>query len=675
MGIGLQEYKDLSFLIPLLFVSGIILLSVSFFPLSAVAKYKLRHLFGIGTCCLFFLLGIWSMKQNQLSPALPETDRCIISARLKSEPVEKKNTYQAYATLLNVRDTANTPFPDSLTTVLLYLPKDSVTTLLQCGDLLIGSGSLRKIKNNGNPEEFNFARYMRHKRIFYAASLYSYTHQKAPPSVNLSQRALVARNYLLSHLKPLIYDPQAFIFLSAITLGDRQDLLPETRADFSRSGISHILAVSGLHTGIIFLLIMVLLSPLRLFGLKRMVYTAAVLLMWGYAFLTGLSPSVIRAVCMISILLAGKILNEDSNSLNTLFITAFFMLLIHPGYLFDVGFQLSFLAVLSILIYYPALRQLIPFSGIGKKITDLLAVTVSAQILVLPISLYYFHLLPIWFLPANIIIIPLLTPFMLLAFITMALSMIGLELPLLGNILTDVSLFIMNTGSLFSQLPATRFFYPDIPEIGIFFLLIFCLTAFFSTKKAGFLICTCILCLLGIGYISSNSQSTQSLLHEMILFNQYKANSIHYYRDKAHHIYSPDSGFEATAIEPVFTPFSIRNQINRPQVISRDTSLNPGLFIRKPFIEIQGVRFCFLTNNEFRYHHAAIKPHVNYALVGGDFKGDLRQIKNLTSFDTLILIPTLPKYRRTLLTAACDSSNTPIYDISRNGAFRLMLNH
>ena len=170
----------------------------------------------------------------------------------------------------------------------------------------------------------------------------------------------------------------------------------------------HVLAVSGLHVGIIFFILNFLLTPLnrnkRLLKIKLFLLVGA---LWFYAFLTGLSPSVMRSCTMFSFIVVGENLNKRTNIYNTLAASAFLLMLINPLIIFGAGFQLSYIAVISIVFFQPRLAALVAVKNrILKYVWDLFTVSVAVQIGTAPISIFYFHQFPVYFWLSNFIVIP-----------------------------------------------------------------------------------------------------------------------------------------------------------------------------------------------------------------------------------------------------------------------------
>ena len=206
-------------------------------------------------------------------------------------------------------------------------------------------------------------------------------------------------------------DPTIAFYIATIT-GDDSFLTDDSREEYSRSGLAHILALSGLHVAIIATVIAALLFPLHLMRQRKLRYIITIVILWIYAIVTGLSPSVTRAVVMTSMFLIALMIERRNSSLNALCFAALVILLFSPMSLYSIGFQLSFCAVASILIFANRMNPISPRHKIAYHFTSLITVSISAMIGTGLISAYYFHTFPVYFLLSNIIVL-LILPFVL----------------------------------------------------------------------------------------------------------------------------------------------------------------------------------------------------------------------------------------------------------------------
>ena len=217
--------------------------------------------------------------------------------------------------------------------------------------------------------------------------------------------------------------------IQALLLGQRNSISTETYDNYKDAGAVHILAVSGLHIGILLLLLQFLFRPLEILPKGRTIkLVVIVLLLWCFAFLAGLSASVVRAVTMFSFVAYALYLNRPSNTFNILALSMFFILLLfNPMLLFQVGFQMSYAAVFSIVWIYPMLQRFwTPKNSVLQKIWQLLSVSIAAQLGVLPISLFYFHQFPGLFFISNLLIVPFLGLLLGMGILVMVLALLDI---------------------------------------------------------------------------------------------------------------------------------------------------------------------------------------------------------------------------------------------------------
>jgi competence protein ComEC len=309
--------------------------------------------------------------------------------------------------------------------IILYLPKDTMSEKLISGDYIYVNPKFNIPQNPKNPHQFNYKKYLQFHLIAGQAFLKSAdwvkirANQRKFSLYSLSQK--IRKKFVdILHKTPLTDDELAIT--QALVLGYKNDMNDNVQQAYSAAGATHVLAVSGLHVGIIFLIIQWLFSFLKTenkyFTVFRVLIT--LLLIWCYAFITGLSVSVMRAAVMFSFVLIGQLFNRNVHVLNSLAASAFLLLVFNPYYVFQLGFQLSYLAVAGIVIFQPYIAQLWqPQVKVVIWLRDLLSVSLAAQIITLPLTLVYFHQFPVYFLLTNILVIPAAFIILLLGIITL----------------------------------------------------------------------------------------------------------------------------------------------------------------------------------------------------------------------------------------------------------------
>lgn len=294
--------------------------------------------------------------------------------------------------------------------ILLNIKKDSLHHSFIIGNRLQIQGDLHHNSRPKNPNQFDYSSYLRNKQIY--GQLYAdATDIKVSTLVKKDIWYYTAqiRNTIIDNLRRDGFHSTELNVAVALILGQQQDIDPEIIQDYQYAGAVHILSVSGLHIGFILLFVTFLLKPFpnnRKGSLLKLFVILSSL--WLFGILAGLSPSVVRSVTMFSFVAIGQHLRRSVNIYHTLLVSILLILLVQPAFLFDVGFQLSYLALFFILWFHPVLSKIWePKNKISKYIWDILSVSFAAQIGTLPLSLYYFHQFPGLFFITNLVIIPL----------------------------------------------------------------------------------------------------------------------------------------------------------------------------------------------------------------------------------------------------------------------------
>lgn len=330
--------------------------------------------------------------------------------------------------------------------ILLNLKKDPLLkefitgTQLQIDDQLV-----RNFKPN-NPDQFDYGKYLETKGIY--AQIFTETSQlkiNAEIQKDIWHYTAEFRNTIIANLTKSGFKKEELAVVVALILGQQQDISPEVLRDYQYAGAVHILSVSGLHVGFILLLITFLLKPLPKNKWGNGIRFAIILLsLWLFALVAGLAPSVVRSATMFSFLAMGMLLNRETNIYHTTLVSLFLILLIEPLFLFDIGFQLSYIALFFILWLQPKLKTLWqPKNKIAVYFWDILTVSFAAQIGAFPLSIYYFHQFPGLFFITNLVLIPCLSIVMALGVLLMVLAYFGI-VPLFLSKTVEFCITIMN---------------------------------------------------------------------------------------------------------------------------------------------------------------------------------------------------------------------------------------
>jgi competence protein ComEC len=336
-------------------------------------------------------------------------DSAIVIATLQEPLSEKAKSYKSVASVHQIIINNTIHLVEG--SIIIYFNKDSAAQQLNYGSQIIFNKPLQNIRNSGNPGSFNYERYAAFQQQYYQVYLkksdYVVESKKQQQAFKLF--LFEVRRWIVEVINKHIPHKKEAGLASALLIGYKDDLDKTLVQSYSNTGVVHVIAISGLHLGIIYWLLKLLASPLKKKKRSSWISTIVVITgLWLFALLAGAGPSVLRSALMFSCIALGEGLSEKASVYNTLAASAFLLLCYHPFWLWDAGFQLSYTAVLSIVIFR---KPIYNWFYISNKALDILwklnAVTISAQILTLPVSIYHFHQFPNYFLVTNLVAVPL----------------------------------------------------------------------------------------------------------------------------------------------------------------------------------------------------------------------------------------------------------------------------
>lgn len=440
------------------------------------------------------------------------------------------------------------------------------------GSVVILQPELQPIKNKNNPGEFDAEKYWKAKGIRTISFL---------GDENVSELGFVnsfsgfwtnSREYLINIIKEKISEENQGLVV-ALTLGDKSKLTIEKRNHFANAGAMHVLAVSGMHVGILlgFLQwIFFLIKPLR----KRSLYLYfALILIWAFAFLTGMSASVARAVIMFSILAVGQLMGKKFFGLQAIFASALILLILNPLFLFDIGFQLSYLAVLGIAFFYRPIIDLVHFRyKIVNYFWQGTTIGIAAQIGTLPLTLYYFNQFPNYFFLTNIGLIVLAA----IALISVVVLFIFHAVPYLNDLLADGVNLIYDTLTNFikwiNSLPGevSTGFTPSVLQVTMLYLVLgFTFYFWQKRKRKAFRLGILVLFFLGLSLIANREYNKSK--EELIVLNHYRKSVLFKANRKLYFIYDDTYPTTQKSID-----FLVRGYENSAGVKAQILPLNKG---------------------------------------------------------------------------------------------------
>ena len=395
------EFSDATLIIVAVISSAGLILSIAF------SRAPENYLHCIFNSMLLVICGYLLFSVERMSITTLTVDDSMFIAEVSDYPRERDNSWVVPAIIrytIRGSDTA-----EAKAGMILYHRKDSFPRMLEPGDIMIVGCRPAVIENRGNPDEFNYRFYMEAHGTRY----YSFTAQQniigwsRPLKKSIRSRALMVRQQIIRMYNERGIEGDRLALAAALMLGEKRMLDPGQREIFIKVGVMHIMAVSGLHAGILsYAFFSLLFFMKRRMNPLRVILT--IIFLWCFAFVTGLTPSVLRATIMFSFLHAGNLMKRPVNSLNSVLASAFILLLINPYVLFDPGFLLSYSAVLFIILFYQNLYSKLSFRF---RVSDFLwksaSLTIVAQAGTMAFSIMLFNRFPTWFLLSNLFIVPL----------------------------------------------------------------------------------------------------------------------------------------------------------------------------------------------------------------------------------------------------------------------------
>ncbi len=411
-------------------------------------SHKLRWTSGLLSLCFILLLGALLKEYN--SPEIYNGSRNIKTTGAIHE-LKRGNSGWTQITFK--------PLSDSLKNQKwLITIKNEFTSELSENDLCHIKGVLQPTLTTKTVTSFDYQKYLRENgfsgQMFISDST-SIKLIKSDRNFNLKTAPAYVKNFCEDIFVNSGLNKTSMSIIKALLLGDRTEIDRDINQQFIESGVVHILAVSGLHVGIIYLIINTLLS-LIFNQNSSFKWVIAIILLVSYAFVTGFSPSVSRAVLMFSLIQLGQASKREVGMIQLVILSAFILLLIQPNFVYNAGFWLSHLAVIGIVAFQPLIFKLTKFKfPIWQWAWSIASVSLAAQIGTMPYSLYVFGSFPTYFIIANILILPVVAPLLILAFLLLALSFSPFLTAMISGVINDIIYYMVSITKWINRLPSS----------------------------------------------------------------------------------------------------------------------------------------------------------------------------------------------------------------------------
>ena len=665
-GIALQWHLQFSFSFLIGLATMCFLLSALYFFLPVNIKYSFSNINGLLINFLIALVGgllVWiqDIRHNNKWIGKIHIDSCYVIATIKEPLIEKINSFKALASIDKIY--FNNTVNKTKGNIILYFKKDSSVRVLNYGSQILFSKPLQEIKNSGNPGSFDYKRYSLFQGITHQLNL-SPNEFEILPTQNkkwFQQYIFNCRSWVISTLQKFIHGEKEQGLAEALLIGYKDHLDKNLVQSYTNTGVVHIIAISGMHLALIYGLLMFLTRPLSKKNYRWFRILVILSALWLFTLLAGAQASVVRSAVMFTCIAFGEALSKKTSIYNTLALSAFLLLVYNPFWLWDVGFQLSYAAVLSIVAFY---RPIYSWFYFPNKLPDFLwktmAISIAAQILTTPISLYHFHQFPVLFLLTNIVAVPLSSLILFAEIFLCVISSITVLVKLTGT-LTTFLIYLMNSYiEMIERLSFSLWSGFSINILQAILLLIAACTIclWLTDKKKWMLKCSSISLMMFL-IIRSMSFSQAYEQKKLIVYNVPKYSAIDL-------VYGRRFNFigDSTILSDAF----IRNFHIQPSRILHRIYQNQTLpiccknfeFCNKTIVVIDSSKY-FPPNER--------KQLIDILILSKNPRLYISNLLKTFSISKIVIDGSVPSWKARLWKQDCDSLHIPCFDVSEKGAF------
>lgn len=666
LGIVGRHYLSEEVLLPQLLL---LIIFLSYLLLLFKSSLKYQRILAALSFVLLFSLGAYRLDFFLVDDKGDFDNTIAYKAQLISEPQEKKNSTRAVLEVYELLNDSGWVKSDSR--INGYFSKEE-GQLLSYGDLLLIDGVPNETTPPANPGEFDYRNYLAYQNIHFQQFVGGDFQiiGNAEPNWFVA-RAIEIREVCVAQLSKYIESPKSRAVVLALVLGVKDELDNELIQSFSATGAMHVLAVSGLHVGIIFGIIFSVLKALGLHKRKHRWWMAiiSILVLWTYALLTGLSPSVLRAVTMFSFVALGRALFRKGNIYNTLSLSALALLLFDPYLIMSVGFQLSFLAVFGIVYLHPKIYRLWQIDNwFLDKVWSITCVSIAAQLATGPLSMLYFHQFPTYFLVSNLFIIPAAFAILIGGLILLALSFAPALATMFGAALSGVVGLVNWLVSQVSRFPNSTIdgVYYSILDTWLVYAVLGGMILFLATKRKAY---------LKLGFACALAFSISQMAH----FNSYSDSlELSVLNASTHSVIDLRAGFKGRVFgndeflnDPESQQFSLsgkRLMSGVKQKITEDDLVVPEANL--PFGKLMvfdGKSILWLNSPLGDFGFGGIE--VDFLVISNNSVKNPDQLHSLVSANQVILDKSNSFYTQRSLLEEAKENRVDIHQVSANGYF------
>ena len=659
--------------------------AVCFVVFKHIPKYNIALATGISVNVFLVAVGLLLASFNVEGEAKDTLAgyKGFVIGEVADDPKIKENNVSLEINVSAIRD--GDEWIETSGRTLLYLEKDSASVLLRTGDRIVFSPELSGIENKGNPEEFDYRKYLAYNMIFSSDYLAGDDWRLVDDeAVGFRPKLSRLRMKLVGLLRDFGLSDDELGVMSAMTMGYSDILSDEIRHAYSSAGAMHILAVSGLHVGIIYGIIVFLLSFIKNDKLNWLKVLITITLIWLYALFTGLSPSVSRASLMFSLMSLGKLQKNSPGSLNAVFASMFILLVINPYNLVNIGFQLSYSAVIGIIILQPRLYAIFE---VKNKFLDwiwsLTTVSVAAQLATMPLCFYYFHQFSNYFLLTNYVMIPISTIAIWTCFIFFAVSWIPYISTAVAYCLSWLAKAMNYACLTIEGLPfsTAQDIYIDVPQmILLFAIIVLFVTFFFFTKRYRHLFAAVAMCVIlaATNLWQSVEASSQKTL---VVYNISKTTAINIIDGTDNIMFANLDSIQPEKIEFTAKNNWLKKGLDREKyvnlssgkenLLSTITTIdNRKVFFKHKFIDYDGLKLYVLDDNFMPIDDESFgKVDVDYVVLADSPYVTLEEVAEHFNFKKIIIASSNSISRCEAWDAEKVALGYDVHDVRTDGAF------
>ena len=543
----------------------------------------------------------------------------------------------------------------------------------RAGDLVTWPATLEEVGNNGNPDEMDYVQLMLGKGIRYEQHLPVTDVIHVGYSPTLITRLADVRRNLANKVFNSRLSPGAQHFVVALLLGDSHLIDKVTREEFSAAGIAHVLALSGLHVGIIALLISCLLYPLDYIGRKklRLAITLAAIIL--FAVFTGLSPSVVRATVMTGFVFASLIFYRRSVSLNALAMGALVILVFTPSDLFNAGFQLSFITVGSLLLFARLPEKLRSGNRWVDALTTTVITSLIAMLSTIALNAHYFHTISLMAVLANVLVLAVMPVFMVLAALFLLVCAGGMEWSLLDWSVDGIYRYIHGTARVFNDVPLSHIggIYMSTVGVILYFLILGLVVLWLYHRDKRYLLaagCAVLLALIHSVWVDYHTPH-----RGLAVFNSFTSTPVLYYDGGKGYVWIPDEeDTDIATFERHYAGFLARRNISDLTLVPDNTVLRlDGALFKPPYAHLMGRRILAVGRGHWKNSTTDHQLVLDDIIVTKRFHGTAGKLKELYRFDRLIISGAHQADAVETLQRECDTLNITTHSLSQDGAITI----